>query len=349
MQKVLKKLPILLFLLLFSSTFKGESIPCGNPASPALLSKTTWSNVTTYKVSCDHGCKTLGTKVNIGCRFGFFGDYIFSENAGVSNIESNRLINNEPKLITISKIRTINTCVTNTGIDFGINFKDCSNKFFPLWDIEIYGKVGGLKSYIKLPMEAFRELVNVTQDPTYGLIEMQTNYGFSWDVGAKKILWKCCSNAFSIGFEYKQGVSPMNYIILHQSSDPEIYFDYNNSVLDSSSCNSQSPSPEVKHSIRYKEWAAHLGASSEVLPHFIPYASIYTGYSTWKTSNPSNLFSSLTEKYTSLEFNMRKIKNFDRIGFAFGASYLMGKNTLVNVEGRWGYQRALNLNLKIQV
>lgn len=346
-QNILRKPFVLSFLLLFSATFKGEAIPCGNPSDPALLARTTWSNLTTYQVSCNHGCKTLGTKIDVGCRIGFFGDYIFSENAGVRDVLTNRLVNNEPKAITISKIRTCSTSVANTGIDFGINFKDSSKNLFPLWDIEVYGKIGGLKSYIRLPMEAFRKLVDVTQDPTYGLIEMQTNYGFSWDLGIKKIIWKCLSNALSVGFEYKQGSSPMNYIILHQSSEPEIYFDYNLN-LDNSSC-STSKSVKTKHSIRYKEWAVHLGASSEILPHFIPYVAVFTGYTTWKAGNPSTLFSTLTERYTNLEFNMRKIKNFDRIGGAFGASYLLGQNTLINVEGRWGYQRAISLNLKVQI
>lgn len=348
MQKVLKKSSILSFFLLFGHTLTGTAIPCGNPSDPALLSRTTWSNVTAYKIYCDHGCKTFGSKIDIGYRVGFFGDYIFSENAGVKNVVTNRLINKEPKEITIPKIRTCNTNVTNTGVELGINFKDGSKGFFPVWDIEIYGKAGGLKNYIRLPMEAFRKLVDITQDPTFGIIEMQTNYGFSWDLGIKKILWKSCSSALSAGFEYKQASSPMDYIILQQSSEPEIYFDYN-SILDETSCTVKPTPSKTSHSIRYKEWAAHLGASSEILPHFIPYVAIYTGYTTWKAGHPNLLFSALTEQYTNLEFDMRKIKNFERLGWAFGASYLLGKNTLANFEGRWGYQRAFSLNLKIQI
>ncbi|SPN73966.1 Outer membrane protein B precursor,Chlamydia major outer membrane protein [Chlamydia serpentis] len=273
-------------------------------------------------------------------KFGFYGDYIFSESAHITDV---------PVITSVTTTGTgTNPTITSTtkNVDFDINnssissscvfatiaLQETSPASVPLLDIAFTARVGGLKQYYRLPLNAYRDFtsnpLNAESEVTDGLIEVQSDYGIVWDLSLQKVLWKDGVSFVGISADYRHGSSPINYIIVYNKANPEIYFDATDGNLN------------------YKEWSASIGISTYLNDYVLPYASVSVGNTSRKA--PSDTFSELEKQFTNFKFKIRKITNFDKINFCCGATCCLADNFYYSIEGRWGYQRAINITSGLQ-
>ncbi|ANH78650.1 hypothetical protein [Candidatus Chlamydia sanziniae] len=273
-------------------------------------------------------------------KIGFYGDYILSESAHITDVP------------IISSVTTSGTgpqpqvTSTTNNFDFELNNSSCNSSCIfvsialqdnspaaiPFFDINFTVRVGGLKQYYRLPLNAYRDFtsnpLNAESEATDGIIEIQSNYGIVWDLGLQKVLWKDGISFVGIGADYRHGGSPINYIIVHNKSNPEIYFDTANGNLS------------------YKEWSANIGITTYLNDYILPYAAVSVG----NTSRhfPKNSFQDLEKQFTNFKFKVREITNFNKVNFCCGVTCCIADNFYYNVEGRWGYQRAINITSGFQ-
>ncbi|MEG0036996.1 MAG: hypothetical protein RSB82_00145 [Victivallaceae bacterium] len=321
---------LLLFIcIIFSKQAFGLS--SGNPADPILLSRTTWGNDSTYNLLISSSCARSIADFKISSRFGFSGNYIYSESAGVKEVPI-ILIANGPTLY--KELQVNNMTIASSGATGTITIQDTSNCFTPIWDIDLYGTIGGLSAYYRLPMAAFR-IPTALSAPTDGVIEVQTNYGFMWHLGAKKVFWKDGNSFLSGGVDYKHASCPLNYVILHQAAEPELFIEHEDDTSN--------------NSIGYKEWSINVGIATRVTNNLVPYVSLATGNTYFKAGSPEKLFTQLTTAFPDLKFLMRKIKNTHHLNVNAGLSYVIQDSASLNLEGTWGYQRAVSCHFKIQL
>lgn len=339
----LKKLKFLKFSLLFVCSVGTlmpssiEAMPSGNPAFPAISVTENKKDPYFFQL-----CSTKNPFMTLigNLRFGFSGDYIFSEDAavkGVPVVTSVTTVGTGPNPVITSFTKNYdfnlnNSVVTSSGVFATMAFQDSSPGFFPLSDLSIILKLSGLKNYYRLPLNAYRDFTSSPlaseSEVTDGIIEVQSNYGMCIEFGIKKILWKDGVTFIGLGFDYRKASSPIDYIIVHSKTNPEIYFDSTDGSLD------------------YKEWATSFGITTYLNDFILPYISLSLGNSTRMI--PEDCFKDLESQFTDLKFKVRSISNTSNVNLCTGLTCFMAENFYYNLEARWGYQRALNVALGLQ-
>ncbi|WP_348663285.1 hypothetical protein [Chlamydia vaughanii] len=326
-----------LTLLALSGIFSSSSLhamQAGNPAYPVLPGiNPEQKGFCSFDICNSYN---LFAALTGSLKIGFSGDYIFSESARVKNVP------------VVTSVTTSGTgpqpTVTSTlkDFDFDLNdskvgasyvfasvaFQDSSPAAIPLLDISFDVKIGGLREYYRLPLNAYRDYTSSPlaseSQVTDGLVEVQTNYGFVWDLSLKKVLWKDGVSFIGVGADYRHASCPINYIIVNSQANPEVYFENSNGKLS------------------HKEWSANIGITTYVNDYILPYLSVAVGSSS--RTAPANSFKRLESQFTNLHFKVRKITNFHRVNICGGATCCASDNFFYSVEGRWGCQRAINVN-----
>ncbi|WP_349821552.1 hypothetical protein ABCH17_02225 [Chlamydia abortus] len=320
------------------SSFALNAMPSGNPASPVIPNiNPEQKGMCAFEICNSYN---LFAALTGSLKIGFSGDYVFSESARISNVP------------VVTSVTTMNTgpspTVTSTtkDCDFDLNdskvssscvfasvaIQDTSPAAIPLLDISFDVKIGGLKQYYRLPLNAYRDYTSSPlaseSQVTDGLVEVQSNYGFVWDLSLKKILWKDGISFIGIGADYRHAACPVNYIVVNSQANPEVYFE------------------DSKGKISYKEWSANIGITTYVNDYILPYISASVGNASRQA--PADSFKRLESQFTNLKFKVRKINNFHRVNFCCGATCCASDNFFYNVEGRWGCQRAINVTAGLQ-
>lgn len=341
----------LAFLTLFVplSTMPLQAMPAGNPAYPILVSSP--SDSCSFDLCSSSG--VLSSFFNT-VKVGFFGDHIFSEAASVKNV---------PIILSYEKTSGTGTGQTTTaymswqenfevlssnvntnGLFATIAFADRSRDIFPLLDLSLTGRIGGLKQFYRIPLSAFRvfsvpsetqaggqpntaqqsnETVTSTSQAFHGSLDVQTNFGFSWEVSLKKIIWKDGISFIGMGVDYRHAACPLNYLY---AITP------NQAVMDFSPSGGK---------LSYKEWAISIGVATYVNDYILPYLSLSTG--NVKRYFPKENFASLASQL-NMEFTDRKVTSFHRANLCAGITNYASDIFYYSIEARWGYQRALNLS-----
>ncbi|BAE80873.1 outer membrane protein ompB [Chlamydia felis Fe/C-56] len=273
-------------------------------------------------------------------KIGFSGDYIFSESARVKDVPVVTSVNTSgtgPKPTITSTVKNFDfdlndSQVSSSCVFASVAIQDTSPAAIPLLDVSFDVKIGGLKQYYRLPLNAYRDFTSSPlaseSQVTDGLVEVQSNYGFVWDLSLKKILWKDGVSFIGIGGDYRHAACPVNYIIVNSQANPEVYFEDSNGK------------------ISYKEWSANIGITTYINDYILPYVSVAIG-SASRTA-PADSFQRLESQFSNLKFKVRKITNFHRVNFCCGATSCAADNFFYSVEGRWGCQRAINVTAGFQ-
>ncbi|EQM62274.1 outer membrane protein B [Chlamydia ibidis 10-1398/6] len=329
------RLATLSFLALsgaFSSSL--YATPAGNPATPVLPGinpeQQGWGALELCR-SYDLFAALAGS-----LKVGFCGDYIFSESSRVSDVpvitSVTTLSGSGPATQVISTEKTMDFDLTNSRTNVScvfasISLQDISSVFIPLLDVSFEVKIGGLKDYCRLPVNAYRDFTSsplaTESQATNGLIEMQTNYGFVWDLCLRKILWKDGVSFIGASASYRHAACPIDYVVIHNQANPEVFFADSNGKMS------------------HKEWGAHLGMTTYVNDYILPYIGVGVGNTTRMA--PADCFNRLESEFTNLKFKVRKINSYRRVMFCCGATSCPSNNFFYTVEGRWGCQRAVHV------
>lgn len=328
----------LVALLGILSTNTSYALPSGNPALPAFQD----TNTVTNPVSCFDFCSfnDLAQIFEGQLNIGFYGDYIFSDNSRVWNVPvitkvTSSGVSGSPSITSTQEDTNFNVTDSNThssGLFASFVIPDNGNFCVPIFDISVTLKLGGLNHCYRLPLNAFRDFTSSpivsTSQLTDGLIEMQTNYGFVWDLAVHKVLWKDGISFLGIGAEYRRASCPVKYVIVHSETHPEIYLG----------------DPSGKCS--YKEWGLHLSMATYLSESLIPYIGLGLGNASRQA--PKDSFKPLEDQFTNFKFDVRKVSNYERIKFCCGITCYLADDLYYNIEGRWGGQKALSINAGFQ-
>lgn len=327
-----------LALLGVLSTSSVCAMPSGNPALPALQDY----NINTNPTSCFDFCNSndLSQMFEGRLNAGFYGDYIFSDNSRVWNVPvitnvTSTGVSGTPTITSTQENTNFNVTDSNThtsGLFASFSIPDNGNFCVPIFDLSVTLKLGGLNHYYRLPLNAFRDFTSSplasTAQLTDGLVEMQTNYGFVWDLAVHKILWKDGLSFLGIGAEYRRASCPVKYVIVHSQANPEIYLG------------------DTSGKCSYKEWSLHLSMATYLNEYLIPYVGLGLGNATRQA--PKDCFKSLEDQFTNLKFAVRKVSNYERVKFCCGITCYLADDFYYNIEGRWGGQKALSVNAGFQ-
>ncbi|ANG65977.1 outer membrane protein B [Chlamydia gallinacea] len=329
------RLVSLTFLTLWG-TFSSSSLyamAAGNPAYPVIPGiNPEYNNFCSFEI-CNG--TNIFAALSGSLKIGFSGDYIFSESASVKNVPvvtSVTTTGTGPTPQVVSTLKDFNfdlmdSRVSSSCIFASFAIQDNSPAAIPLLDVSFDVKIGGLREYFRLPLNAYRDYTSSPlaseSQVTDGLVELQTNYGFVWDLSVKKIIWKDGVSFIGIGADYRHAACPVNYIIVNSQANPEVYFEDSSGKLS------------------YKEWSANIGLTTYISDYILPYVAVTVGNAS--RTAPKNSFERLEDQFTNLHFKVRKITNFHRVNFCCGITACVTDNFFYNIEGRWGCQRAINV------
>ncbi len=147
---------------------------------------------------------------------------------------------------------------------------------------------------------------------------------FSWSVGARATLWQC--GCFDLGIEgqYFQSTPDVNYIFV---ADGGAY--------------SYVPDIDTK----YQEWQVGIGVSYRFATScptvaLIPYAGVKWAGSRWSFS-PSSV--TVIGSDGDIAFNLPNLQSAKLWGYAIGMTFELCDVIGVNVEGRFGDEKALSV------
>lgn len=326
------RLTLLSFLGIASTSL--DAMPAGNPAFPVIpginieqKSACTFDLCNSYDVL---------SALSGNLKLCFCGDYIFSEEAQVKDVPVVTSVTTSgigpiPTITSTTKNRDfdlVDCSLSSNCVAAAFSIPDRTFSAIPLFDMSCEVKIGGLKQYYRLPMNAYRDFtsdkLNSESEVTDGLIEVQSNYGFVWDVSLKKVLWKDGVSFVGVGADYRHASCPIDYIIANSQANPEVF------IADS----------EGKLSL--KEWSVCVGLTTYVNDYVLPYIAFSVGNVSREA--PDNSFKKLEDRFTNLKFKVRKITSSHRGNICIGATNYIADNFFYNVEGRWGSQRAINIS-----
>ncbi|ETF38561.1 outer membrane protein B [Chlamydia pecorum VR629] len=331
--KSLRLVTLCVFALLGTSTSSLYAMPAGNPAFPVLPGINSGQHGWCMFHLCDS--KDLFTALSGSLKVGFCGDFIYSESAHVTDVPvitsvTTIGVGTQPTIISTTKtynFDVMNASTHSSSAFASVSLQEHSPAMIPLLDISFTVRIGGIKQHYRLPLNAYRDFtsspLNAESEVTDGIIELQSNYGFIWDLSLDKVLWKDGVSFIGAGVSYRQASAPVNYIVVYNKTNPEVYFD------------------STDGSLNYKEWSAHFGLTTYLNDYILPYLGISIGNSTRKA--PKDSFKKLEEQFTNFKFQVRDITNFDKTNFYCGATCCISDNFFYNVESRWGYQRAISV------
>ncbi|MBF5050539.1 hypothetical protein CLAVI_000149 [Candidatus Clavichlamydia salmonicola] len=305
-----------------------QASPAGNPADPILLSYSTWGICTgplydTPTILKDYSEYTSPFSMGVKC--GFYGDYIFKKKMSIHKVPLYL-----GDIIKIS-VPVREMSLSHSGVSFTINFQgNDTEKCLSVWDWEVFGVVGATSMHLSLPLLGFR-VPTASDEPntSTGMMDILTDIGLSYNVGIKKILYRRNDIVMGVSAEYTTAFPKMHQTILFQVDAPEVYFE------------------ESPHILRYQDWSTSLSMCTRVNNYCFPYVSIIAGYSIIEPSQPENIFKEFSTAYLDWNFIMRDIESTKILSVACGMSYLVGNNTSVTVEGRWGQQSAIHVDMKV--
>lgn len=196
------RLVSLTFLTLWG-TFSSSSLyamAAGNPAYPVIPGiNPEYNNFCSFEI-CNG--TNIFAALSGSLKIGFSGDYIFSESASVKNVPvvtSVTTTGTGPTPQVVSTLKDFNfdlmdSRVSSSCIFASFAIQDNSPAAIPLLDVSFDVKIGGLREYFRLPLNAYRDYTSSPlaseSQVTDGLVELQTNYGFVWDLSVKKLFGK---------------------------------------------------------------------------------------------------------------------------------------------------------------
>ncbi|WP_201456391.1 hypothetical protein [Chlamydia sp. 17-3921] len=340
--KLLKHLRLAIFYVftLLGTIFSSSlfAMAAGNPASPVLPGinpeQTGWR---AFQISNSYD---IFAALAGSLKIGFCGDFIYSESAHITDVPvitsvTTSGVGTNPTITATTKNYDFDVMdsITNANYAFAcISLQENSPATVPLLDVSFGVRVGGIKQYYRIPINAYRDYtsspLNAESEVTDGIVEVQSNYGIAWDLTLDKVLWKDGVSFVGAGATYRHATCPINYIVVYNKANPEIYFDSTSGKLS------------------YKEWSAHIGVTTYLNDYILPYIGVSIGNSIRKA--PIDSFANLEKQFTNFKFKVREITNFDRINFYCGATCCISDNFYYSVESRWGYQRAINITSGLQ-
>lgn len=312
--------------------------PSGNPIFPLLQNHESpegpFGNI--LNVCSEDFFFSLSDRISIG----FYGDYIFSDNARVWDVPLVNSVNSsgvgaDPTITAKEETKdfdAIDAYAHMSGVFASLTMPSEGNSSFPLLDLSLTIRLGGLNTGYRVPLNAFRDVTSSSSVATAplpdGLIELQTDYGFAWELGAQKVIWKDGESFFGVSLDYRSASCPIKAIIIQSQTNPELYIG----------------TPDGN--CRYQEWGLNFGAATYLNDYVLPYFSIGFVNATRKT--PKQGFKSLESQFTNFKFKVRDLSSFERFNICCGATCCISDNFYYNVEGRWGCQKACHITAGIQ-
>lgn len=322
-------LHLLFFFFVILQPFSAvQAMPAGSPAYPVTPAIEPGKPGSCSLQLCSG--RDIFNALSGSLKMGFSGDYIFSESARVNNV---------PVKVTPSNAVTnmnfnLNEAKVGASCAFlSLSMQDMSYAAFPILDISLDIKCGGLKEYLSLPLNAFR---NYTSSPVTastpgvvdkGLLSMQTNYGLAWELSVKKVLWKDGLTFIGCGVGYRRADCSINYMMVNDQTNADITFH------------------NARGKVNHKEWSANLGLTTYINDYILPYLAVTIGNTLRKIPQEClTQAEALLTSNSATKLQTRTITNFHRANLCCGATAMVAENFFYHVEGRWGYQRAFNIN-----
>lgn len=338
MSHVFRRTQLLVIFVLGLCTHVSHAMPSGNPIYPLIQNHESIANP--FGNLLDVCGNEFFFSVSDRLSFGFYGDYIFSDNARVWDVPlvqnvTTSGVGTTPETTAKEKTMDFNVINANanvSGVFASLAIPSEGDSCFPLLDISLTLRFGGMNTYYRLPLNAFRDMTSsdtaVTAPLPDGLIELQTNYGFVWEMGAQKIIWKDGESFCGVSLDYRSASCPIRAVIVQSQSNPEVY------IGDSSG------------NCRYQEWGLNLGLATYLNDYVLPYFSIGVVNAVRKT--PQNCFKTLESQFTNFKFLVRDISSYDRFNLCCGVTFCIADNFYYNIEGRWGCQKACSVLAGLQ-
>lgn len=176
------RLTFLSFLGIASTSL--DAMPAGNPAFPVIPG----INIEQKNACSFDLCNSYDvlSALSGNLKLCFCGDYIFSEEAQVKDVPvvtsvTTAGVGPSPDITSTTKTRNFDlvNCNLNTNcVAVAFSLPDRSLSAIPLFDVSFEVKVGGLKQYYRLPMNAYRDFtsepLNSESEVTDGMIEVQS-------------------------------------------------------------------------------------------------------------------------------------------------------------------------------
>ncbi len=181
------------------------------------------------------------------------------------------------------------------------------------WDrLDLFVTLGASKLYIDANGKAFAL--------GSGRFEIETNTDFSWSVGIRGIIWQC--GCTLIGGEAQYFYTKPDVIRLTQNDTTSVYpKDYN---------------------ALYHEWQVGFAISHQI-HNFTPYLGLKLSRGFFKLKDRD--VPGFTPHSATL-FSLETKKDW---GFALGASYVVCKVASLNVEGRFGDEKAVYVTGQVRL
>ncbi|MEG0036876.1 MAG: hypothetical protein RSB82_00910 [Victivallaceae bacterium] len=366
-----KSFVVSLTALLFT-TFSVSALPVGNPGEAGLMEQGIFfaGSCTEPHDPCSICCGALSL------RTGFYADYVF-----------NRILRSDVEPMTNLPPNT----PANPGANpsFEKDMFDCelftSSGYFALnlWNVlDVFGTLGSSKTDLKGSSAAFN-LIG-TQATAYvpgttpankalnnATVEVYSNYGFAWSVGARRSLWENGCATLGIQAQYSQAkptISQLNVISAHgefQVHDPKAYpsATMNNSVLPATTT-----LPSSRTVMKYNEWQGGIGLSYSV-NMLTPYIAVKWSRANFKMGgmivpqyltttnilpNPELLAATpgnnpaANGDFQGVCVKLNNCKTKRSVGFVFGATLMQCEQACLTGELRMIDENAVYINGQIR-
>lgn len=238
-------------------------------------------------------------------RLGFYGDYVFNRHLEVDDNGDDDFADTRGADIDETSL------FTNAGY-IALNICD---------RVDIFSTLGASKLHIRTDASSFGL---IGADSLESELFFETR--FSWSVGARATLWEC--DCFVLGIEGQYfRTTPNADSFLNYDTGAITYFD----------------TEEINRHVKFHEWQVGVGISYRFATScptlaLVPYAGVKWSWAKLTFNKDFTFVDDVGEPLTLQHFKAKKLW-----GYAVGMTFTLCDMIGVNVEGRWGDEKAVSV------
>ncbi len=196
---------------------------------------------------------------------------------------------------------------------------------FNIWDrADLFGTIGATTLHLEGNVSNFAPFTALPVGQNGSRITFVTDSSFSWSIGGRYTLFRCCCTSIGVEAEYFRTDAPVRRSILARLSSD--FFDNRCQALRA----------------LYSEWQVGIGISQCLCCHLIPYAAI-------KWSGARLRWLDFDKQTNVNHITLNDLMDKKLWGYAIGLSIIDCCKTALTVEGRFGDEKALYVNAQLRL